>query len=40
MFATLYRLRQWQNGRVEELYTGGKQIGMHDNPGSVFGWNR
>ncbi|MDB6018920.1 MAG: bacillithiol biosynthesis deacetylase BshB1 [Pedosphaera sp.] len=39
MFATLYRLRQWQNGRVGELYSGGRQIGVRDNPGSVFGWN-
>ncbi len=25
-FATLYRLRQWKNGNLEEIYHGGKQI--------------
>jgi hypothetical protein len=27
-FATLYRARQWKGGRIEELYSGGKQIGV------------
>jgi len=31
-FATLYRASQWKNGRVEPLYTGGKQIGTQDFP--------
>jgi len=35
-FATLYRARQWKSGLVEELYSGGKQIGLRDFPGSVF----
>jgi hypothetical protein len=38
MFATLYRVRQWKNGRVEDVYTGGRQIGAGDNPGKAFGW--
>ena len=40
MFATLYRLHQWKNGRAEEVYTGGRQIGMRDWIGGVFGWNK
>lgn len=36
-FATLYRARRWKDGRVEEIYSGGKQIGVRDFPGSVFG---
>jgi LmbE family N-acetylglucosaminyl deacetylase len=38
MFATLYRVRQWKGGRVQPLYDGGRQIGVADSPGSVFGW--
>ncbi|MBI5386259.1 MAG: PIG-L family deacetylase [Verrucomicrobia bacterium] len=40
MFATLYRVRRWKNGGVEAAYGGGRQIGVHDWPGSVFGWSR
>jgi LmbE family N-acetylglucosaminyl deacetylase len=36
MFATLYRLRQWKNGRAEDAYKGGKQISLKDSPGEVF----
>ncbi len=35
-FATLYQLRQWKNGRMENLYEGGKQISATENPGGVF----
>lgn len=35
-FATLYRLRQWKNGRIEEGHSGGKQISMRENPGVIF----
>jgi N-acetylglucosamine malate deacetylase 1 len=35
-FATLYRERRWQNGRIEELYSGGKQLSARDFPGTVF----
>jgi LmbE family N-acetylglucosaminyl deacetylase len=35
-FATLYRLRRWKNGRVENIYSGGKQISATENPGDVF----
>jgi LmbE family N-acetylglucosaminyl deacetylase len=37
MFATLYRARQWTNGQLEELYSGGKQLGARDNPRAIFG---
>jgi hypothetical protein len=32
MFATLYRLRQWRNGRVEDVYNGGRQLSVRDHP--------
>ena len=35
-FATLYRLRQWKNGRVENIYDGGKQISATENPDGIF----
>ncbi len=37
MFATLYRARQWRNGRVEELFPGGKQISTMDSPAEALG---
>lgn len=40
MFATLYHARQWRNGRIEDLYAGGKQIGAKDFVGDAFGWSR
>lgn len=40
MFATLYRLRQWKNGRIENVYQGGKQIGVSDNPGDLLDLSR
>jgi len=36
MFATLYRLRQWKNGRLENVYPGGKQISATDNSSVIF----
>jgi LmbE family N-acetylglucosaminyl deacetylase len=36
VFATLYRLRQWKNGRVENVFEGGKQISATENPGAVI----
>ena len=35
-FATLYRLRQWKNGRSENIYPGGKQISASENPASLL----
>jgi LmbE family N-acetylglucosaminyl deacetylase len=35
-FATLYRLRQWKNGRVKNIYDGGKQISATENPNDIF----
>ena len=40
MFATLYRLQRWKNGRVEAVQAGGKQIGVRDWIGGVLGWNQ
>lgn len=37
MFATLYRAQRWRGGRVEEWFSGGRQIGVKDDPG---GWLR
>ncbi|MDE3066648.1 MAG: PIG-L family deacetylase [Verrucomicrobiota bacterium] len=39
-FATLYRVRTRENGRVTELFSGGKQIGVRDFPGSALDWSR
>ena len=35
MFATLYRLRQWKNGRIEDAFSGGRQISAAENPGDI-----
>jgi LmbE family N-acetylglucosaminyl deacetylase len=35
-FATLYRLRRWRNGRLEEVFQGGKQISMAENPAAIL----
>jgi LmbE family N-acetylglucosaminyl deacetylase len=34
--ATLYKARQWKNSRVENLFDGGRQIGIKDNPAELF----
>jgi N-acetylglucosamine malate deacetylase 1 len=36
MFATLYRLRRWSDGRIEAAYSGGRLIGLKDDPTSVL----
>jgi N-acetylglucosamine malate deacetylase 1 len=36
MFATLYRVRQWKNKRVKEIYSGCKQIGVKDDPAAAI----
>jgi LmbE family N-acetylglucosaminyl deacetylase len=38
VFATLYRLRQWKNGAIENVYTGGKVMGASENSGAIFNW--
>jgi LmbE family N-acetylglucosaminyl deacetylase len=35
-FATLYRARRWKNGRIEEIFPGGRQISRNDLPGSIL----
>jgi hypothetical protein len=34
--ATLYRLHQWKNGRIENEFSGGKQISANENPSDIF----
>jgi len=35
--AALYRLRQWKNGRIENVFRGGKQIRATENPDDILG---
>ena len=35
-FATLYRLRRWENGRLKNLFSGGKQVGVAENPATFL----
>ena len=37
MFATLYRVRQWKNGGMEELYSGGRQISVRARAADILG---
>lgn len=37
VFATLYRLRRWENSRFENVISGGKQIGVAENPAGLLG---
>jgi len=39
-FATLYRLRRWKKGRFENLFSGGKQIDIAENPADLLGLAR
>ena len=34
--ATRYRLRQWKNGRIENVFSGEKQISATENPNDIF----
>lgn len=36
LFATLYRLRRWQNGGFVTFYEGGRNLAATDNPASLF----
>ena len=35
-FATLYRLRGWRGGRVEEVFTGGRTLATAENPAALL----
>lgn len=35
-FATLYRLRHWSRGRVEPVFSGGRQLGRAESPAKLF----
>ncbi len=37
VFATLYRLRKWTQGRLLPVLTGGKNLSCRDKPASLFG---
>jgi len=37
VFGTLYRLRRWANGRLEEVYEGGRQLACAGQPDSLVG---
>ena len=36
-FATLYRVRRWQDGGVKEAWAGGRQLAARENAGILFG---
>ncbi len=36
LFATLYRLRKWHNGRLDAVHQGGKVLTAADNPAALF----
>jgi LmbE family N-acetylglucosaminyl deacetylase len=35
-FATLYRLRQWRNGRLEKTFDGGRSLSSRQNPAELL----
>lgn len=35
-FATLYRLRQWKNARLEKVHDGGRNCSARENPAELF----
>jgi N-acetylglucosamine malate deacetylase 1 len=35
-FATLYRLRQWENGRFHDIFKGGQMLSSHDELNKLF----
>jgi LmbE family N-acetylglucosaminyl deacetylase len=39
-FATLYRLRRWKNGRIENVFPGGKQISAAEYPAGLMDMSR
>jgi LmbE family N-acetylglucosaminyl deacetylase len=38
MFSTLYRAQLWKQGRIEPLYSGGRQLTVKDSAATVLGW--
>lgn len=36
LFATLYRLRRWENGALTTFYSGGRNLGLAENPARLF----
>ncbi len=37
VFATLYRLRRWNKGRLENVFAGGRQVSCNQDPAALFG---
>jgi LmbE family N-acetylglucosaminyl deacetylase len=37
-FSTLYRLRDWTDGRLQHVYEGGRNLAAADNAGDVLAW--
>jgi hypothetical protein len=35
-FGTVYRLRRWVGGRIEEAYSGGRVVTAKESPGELF----
>jgi LmbE family N-acetylglucosaminyl deacetylase len=35
-FATLYRVRKWENGGIKSIFTGGRLLSAKDSPESIF----
>ena len=35
-FATLYRLRRWHGGELQNVYEGGRYLSCADNPEGLF----
>ena len=38
-FSTLYRLRDWKDGRLQHVYQGGRNLAATDNAGGVLAWS-
>jgi LmbE family N-acetylglucosaminyl deacetylase len=36
VFATLYRLQKWRQGRLEKMFDGGRQLSCNANPAELF----
>jgi LmbE family N-acetylglucosaminyl deacetylase len=38
-FSTLYRLRDWRDGRLQQVYDGGRNLAATDRAGAVLSWS-
>lgn len=37
LLATLYKFSRWEHGKAQSTWTGGRQIGVHDDPAKLLG---